>query len=83
MHFILNEIKLLIFGFYTRLTKHQTRCIKNGKIMSKLSKEITENNAEVKLSPHEKNTRKELVESMLNSVSGGWVNVFARWDKQI
>ncbi len=53
------------------------------KIMSKLSKEIKENNANVKLASNERSSREALVKSMLESVSGGWVNVFARWDKQI
>ncbi|HEC8330558.1 MULTISPECIES: XyeA family cyclophane-containing RiPP triceptide [Providencia] len=51
--------------------------------MSKLSKEIKENNASVKLAPNERSSREVLIKSMLESVSGGWVNVFARWDKQI
>ncbi|MBN6363608.1 XyeA family putative rSAM-modified RiPP [Providencia huaxiensis] len=51
--------------------------------MSKLSKEIKENNANVKLASNERSSRETLVKSMLESVSGGWVNVFARWDKQI
>lgn len=53
------------------------------KTMSKLSKEIKENNANVKLASNERSSREALVKSMLESVSGGWVNVFARWDKQI
>lgn len=53
------------------------------KKMSKLSKEIKENNANVKLASNERSSREALVKSMLESVSGGWVNVFARWDKQI
>lgn len=51
--------------------------------MSKLSKEIKDNNANVKLTSNERSSREALVKSMLESVSGGWVNVFARWDKQI
>ena len=53
--------------------------------MSKLEKEIAMNNAAVSVNKTEKSKdgkeKNELVESILDSVSGGWVNAFARFDK--
>ena len=49
--------------------------------MSKLTKEIKENKAAVTVTTNKKEARKALAQSMLDSVSGGWVNGFARWAK--
>lgn len=51
--------------------------------MSKLQREIALNNAKVINNSEKKQERKVLVENLMDSVSGGWVNVFARWDKAI
>ncbi|CDH04253.1 conserved hypothetical protein [Xenorhabdus bovienii str. oregonense] len=51
--------------------------------MSKLQREIDLNNAQVINSSEKKQERKELVENMMDSVSGGWLNVFVRWDRAI
>ncbi|MDE9427560.1 XyeA family putative rSAM-modified RiPP [Xenorhabdus bovienii] len=51
--------------------------------MSKLQREIALNNAQVIKTSEKKQERKVLVENLMDSVSGGWVNVFARWDKAI
>ena len=55
--------------------------------MSKLEKEIAMNNAAVSVNNTEKSKdgkdKNELVESILDSVSGGWINAFARFDKNI
>lgn len=49
--------------------------------MSKLSKEIEANKAAVTVAADKKEARKALAQSMLDSISGGWVNAFARWSK--
>lgn len=49
--------------------------------MSKLTKEITANKAAVTVNSDKKDAQKALAQSMLDSVSGGWVNAFARWSK--
>lgn len=49
--------------------------------MSKLAKEIIVNNAVVIVAADKKAARKALTESMLDRVSGGWVNAFMRWGK--
>ncbi|CDM92155.1 conserved protein of unknown function [Xenorhabdus bovienii] len=51
--------------------------------MRKLQREIALNNAKVINNSEKKQERKVLVENLMDSVSGGWVNVFARWDKAI
>ncbi|OKB67602.1 hypothetical protein BHU62_06565 [Serratia marcescens] len=50
-------------------------------VMSKLAKEISMNKAAVTVAADKKDARKALAQSMLDSVSGGWVNAFARWSK--
>ncbi|TNL01433.1 putative rSAM-modified RiPP, XyeA family [Kosakonia cowanii] len=49
--------------------------------MSKLAREITANKAVVTVPADKREVQKALAQSMLNSVSGGWVNAFARWGK--
>lgn len=49
--------------------------------MSKLSKEIAKNQAEVITSKDRNEEKKALAQSMLDSISGGWVNAFALWGK--
>ncbi|EMI5490236.1 XyeA family putative rSAM-modified RiPP [Providencia stuartii] len=51
--------------------------------MSKLSNEIKSNGSLVNIELSRKKEKNELVKSMLDSISGGWVNVFARWDRQL
>ncbi|SFN73191.1 XyeA family cyclophane-containing RiPP triceptide [Xenorhabdus japonica] len=51
--------------------------------MSELQREIALNNAQVINSSEKKQERKELVENLMDSVSGGWINVFARWNRAI
>lgn len=50
--------------------------------MSKLAKEISMNKAAVIIDGDKKDVRRALTQSMLDSVSGGWVNVFARWSRR-
>ncbi|WP_213989265.1 XyeA family cyclophane-containing RiPP triceptide [Sodalis sp. dw_96] len=50
--------------------------------MSKLIKEINFNKAAVTIVADNKNAKKALTQAMLDSISGGWVNAFARWDKK-
>lgn len=49
--------------------------------MSKLAKEITTNKATLTVAANKKDAQKALIQSMLDSVSGGWVNAFARWSR--
>lgn len=49
--------------------------------MSKLTKEIAMNKAEVTVAANKKDVQKSLVKSMLDNVSGGWINTFMRWGK--
>ncbi|WP_340617663.1 XyeA family cyclophane-containing RiPP triceptide [Xenorhabdus entomophaga] len=51
--------------------------------MSKLQREITENKAQITNSDKKKAQRKELVDGLLDTVSGGWVNAFANWSKSL
>lgn len=51
--------------------------------MSKLAKEINMNKAAVTVAADKKDARKALAQSMLDSVSGGWVNAFARWVQKL
>lgn len=52
-----------------------------GLSMSQLAKEIATNKAAVTVPADKKDAQKALVQSMLDSVSGGWVNAFARWSR--
>ena len=49
--------------------------------MSKLAEEISMNKAAVTVAADKKEAQKALAQSILDSVSGGWVNAFARWSK--
>lgn len=49
--------------------------------MSKLVKEITDNKATTTVNSDKKEAQKALVQSLLDSISGGWVNAFARWSR--
>ncbi|MBC8946815.1 MULTISPECIES: XyeA family cyclophane-containing RiPP triceptide [Xenorhabdus] len=51
--------------------------------MSKLQREIAENKAQVTNSDKNKTQSKELVDNLLDTVSGGWVNAFANWSKAL
>ncbi|HIF6626792.1 MULTISPECIES: XyeA family cyclophane-containing RiPP triceptide [Serratia] len=50
--------------------------------MSKLAKEISMNKAAVIIDGDKKDIRRALTQSMLDSISGGWVNAFARWSRR-
>ncbi|CCP02667.1 hypothetical protein BN439_1599 [Erwinia amylovora Ea644] len=54
-----------------------------GTSMSKLQREITSNKAQLVNADARKMQRKVLVDSLLDTVSGGWVNAFANWTKRI
>lgn len=51
--------------------------------MSKLKLEIASNNAELIDADDKKEQRKELVDSLLDTVSGGWVNGDVTWTRRI
>lgn len=76
--FIEDSCMFLSLFYYLISNVNLTR----GYYMSKLSNEIKSNGSLVNIETSKKKERSELVKSMLDSISGGWVNVFARWDKQ-
>lgn len=47
--------------------------------MSKLQREIASNKTQLINADDKKVERKVLVDSLLDTVSGGWVNAFANW----
>ncbi|EEE2767356.1 XyeA family putative rSAM-modified RiPP [Salmonella enterica] len=50
--------------------------------MSKLMKEIEKQNAKVTVNNKDKvAARKELTDAVLDSITGGWVNFFAKFTK--
>lgn len=50
--------------------------------MSKLQEEIASTQMTVSVDPHRnKDEQNVLVDSLLDSISGGWVNAFAKWTK--
>lgn len=49
--------------------------------MSELNKEIIINKAAVPAVDSKKEEREELAKHIMDSISGGWVNAFARWSK--
>ncbi|MCC8379401.1 MULTISPECIES: XyeA family cyclophane-containing RiPP triceptide [unclassified Xenorhabdus] len=51
--------------------------------MSKLQREIAENKSQIVNSDKNKTQRKELVDGLLDTVSGGWVNAFGNWSKSL
>ncbi|MBP2169601.1 putative rSAM-modified RiPP (XyeA family) [Erwinia toletana] len=51
--------------------------------MSKLQHEIASNKARLNNADDKKAQRKILVDSLLDTVSGGWINAFANWTKRI
>lgn len=50
--------------------------------MSKLQREIASNKTQLINADDKKVERKVLVDSLLDTVSGGWVNAFANWTKR-
>lgn len=50
--------------------------------MSKLQREIASNRAQLNNTDDKRAQRKVLVDSLLDTVSGGWVNAFANWTKR-
>lgn len=50
--------------------------------MSKLQREIASNKTKLINADDKKVERKVLVDSLLDTVSGGWVNAFANWTKK-
>lgn len=55
---------------------------KKGTTMSKLQREIASNKTKLINADDKKVERKVLVDSLLDTVSGGWVNSFANWTKR-
>lgn len=51
--------------------------------MSRLQSEIALNKVQVKSTDAQKAQRKELVDGLLDSVSGGWVKAFVNWPKRL
>lgn len=51
--------------------------------MNKLQREIELNKAQVINTEAEKEKSKELIEGLLETVSGRWVNAFANWTKSL
>lgn len=52
--------------------------------MSKLQDEITSNNVQLNNVDDNKQTqRKVLVDSLLDTVSGGWVKAYVAWTKRL
>ncbi len=49
--------------------------------MSKLQREIASQKSYLENRDDKKAQRKELVDSLLDTVSGGWINAFANWSK--
>lgn len=50
--------------------------------MSKLQREIASNKTKLNNADDKRVERKVLVDSLLDTVSGGWVNAFANWTKR-
>ncbi|AYA41837.1 putative rSAM-modified RiPP, XyeA family [Xenorhabdus nematophila] len=49
--------------------------------MSKLQREIAANKAQLSHEDKKKTQHKELVDSLLDTVSGGWINAFGNWER--
>lgn len=56
--------------------------IQKGTTMSKLQREIASNKTKLNNADDKRVERKVLVDSLLDTVSGGWVNAFANWTKR-
>jgi len=50
--------------------------------MSKLSAEIIKNQVSPLINTNNKDAKKALTQSLLDSISGGWINAYANWDKK-